>query len=156
MAEKSGSERRQDFTVDRRVRRFYLTTFIFSLLLVASFMVFTYLLWSASTPLALGGTSIYFLMGGVAFVIILCALLQGVYTIVHTHRMMGSAYRIGQYLHELNEGGSPAPLTLRENDFFLEVADQVNVIRAAATASNDKGTGASPSDPAPEASENQG
>lgn len=156
MAEKSGSERRQDFTVDRRVRRFYLTTFIFSLLLVASFMAFTYTLWTASTPLAAGSTSIYFFMGGVAFVIILCALLQGVYTIVHTHRMMGSAYRIGQYLHELNEGGSPAPLTLRENDFFLEVAEQVNVMRGAATASDGEGDGAPPSEPAPGGSENQG
>ena len=125
-----GQERRRDYMVNRRVQMLYLATWGFSLLLVVSFAVFTWLLSRASTPLSPGTQNIYAFIGVNAFLIILCALGLGVYTIVHTHRMMGSAYRIGQYLRDLNQGTARDPLTLRDKDYFQEVADEVNALRA--------------------------
>ena len=63
-----------------------------------------------------------------AKVVIVCsALLLAVYTIVHTHRLMGSAYRIGVCLREINSG-QPTRIHLRDGDFFLEIADEINVL----------------------------
>ncbi len=123
-----GQERRRDYMVNRRVQFLYLAIWGLSVLLVVGFALFAYLL-SNSQPTQEPSAYIYFYLGGVAFLIIACALSLGVYTIIHTHRMMGSAYRIGQYLREMNQGGAKNPLTLRDKDYFQEVADEVNALR---------------------------
>ena len=71
------------------------------------------------------GQASFIIVGALAFVIVCSALLLAVYTIVHTHRLMGSAYRIGVVLREIN-AGQPTRIHLRDGDFFLDIADEIN------------------------------
>ena len=71
-------------------------------------------------------------MGVLAFIIVCSALILSVYTIIHTHRLMGSAYRIGVVLKEVN-AGEPTRIHLRDGDFFFEIADEINRLADAAS-----------------------
>ncbi|MCO5170857.1 MAG: hypothetical protein M9894_31395 [Planctomycetes bacterium] len=123
-----GSERRKDYTVSKGVHYLYMVIWITSLLLVAAFAVMVYTLLKANAardvPEVLG-TNPFILVGGLAFVIVCTSLVLGVYAIVHTHRLLGSAYRIGVVLKEANEG-KPTRVTLREGDFFGEIGEEIN------------------------------
>ncbi|MBX3468048.1 MAG: hypothetical protein KF878_14335 [Planctomycetes bacterium] len=123
-----GSERRKDYTVSKGVHYLYMVIWITSLLLVAAFAVMVYTLLKANAardvPEVLG-TNPFILVGGLAFVIVCTSLVLGVYAIVHTHRLLGSAYRIGVVLKEANEG-KPTRVTLREGDFFMEIGEEIN------------------------------
>ena len=125
-----GGERRRDYMVSKRVHFLYMLTWINSLLLVAAFGGLVYSLLQApeavrQVPPLLGLVNPVLLLGVLAFVIVCTSLLLGVYTILHTHRLMGSAYRIGVVLREVNEG-KPTRVHLRDGDFFLDIADEIN------------------------------
>lgn len=123
-------ERRRDYMVSKRVHFLYMLTWINSLLLVAAFGGLVYTLLQAPdavrqvAPL-FGLVNPFLLLGVLAFVIVCTSLALGVYTILHTHRLMGSAYRIGVVLRELNEG-KPTRVHLRDGDFFMDIADEIN------------------------------
>lgn len=137
------NERRKDYMVDQRVHFLYMVTWVTSLILVVSAVGTGYALWkmSQNRPVELiFGLNAYALIGVLVFVIVASSLTLGVYAIVHTHRMLGSAYHIGVHLSRINSGETSAPLTLRDGDYFREIADELNVLQA-------KRTGASPSAP---------
>jgi hypothetical protein len=105
-------------------------TWITSLLLVGAFGLLAWTLLSLRAQLPQGGGSGLILVGVLAFVIVSAALTLGVYTIVHTHRMVGSAYHVGTYLERLNTGQTAEPLILRDGDYFKEIAEEINRLRA--------------------------
>jgi hypothetical protein len=118
-------ERRKDYMVSKRVHFLYVLTWLTSLFLVGSLVAMAYTLRSASQAMPQAGQASFVVVGALAFVIVCCALLLAVYTIVHTHRLMGSAYRIGVVLREIN-AGQPTRVHLRDGDFFLDIADEIN------------------------------
>jgi hypothetical protein len=120
-------ERRKDYMVSKRVHVLYMLTWITSLALVGSLVMMAYTLKGARNALPEAGQASFIAVGALAFVIVCSALLLAVYTIVHTHRLMGSAYRIGVCLREINSG-QPTRIHLRDGDFFLEIADEVNLL----------------------------
>lgn len=127
------SERRRDYMVSKRVHFFYMLTWINSLLLVAAFaaLVWTLLKTPAQVqqvPLLFGVINPFLLLGLLAFVIVCTSLTLGVYTIIHTHHLMGSAYAIGRVLRELNERKFDSRVRLRDGDFFIEIGDEINRI----------------------------
>jgi len=125
----------------------YMVTWISSLLLVAAAVGTGYSLYrmAPKPPVEIiAGVNGYALVGGLVFVVVACALTLGVYTIIHTHRMLGSAYHIGMHLNRMNAGNAPPALTLREGDYFREIADEINTLQA-------RGLPAPTSPPAPTA-----
>ena len=79
-------------------------------------------------PLLFGVINPFLLLGLLAFVIVCTSLTLGVYTIIHTHHLMGSAYAIGRVLRELNENKLDSRVRLRDGDFFIEIGDEINRI----------------------------
>ena len=120
-------ERRKDYMVSRRVHTLYVLTWLTSLFLVGSLVMMAYQLRGASRAMPEAGQTSFVMIGALAFVIVCSALLLAVYTIVHTHRLMGSAYRIGVVLREVN-AGLPTRIHLRDGDFFLDIADEINLL----------------------------
>lgn len=133
------NERRKDYMVNARVHLLYMVAWVSSLLLVVSAVGTGYSLWKLSQNQnhpqieLIAGVNAYALIGVLVFVIVASSLSLGVYAIVHTHRMLGSAYHIGMYLGRLNAGETTAPLTLRDGDYFREIADEINVLQAKRT-----------------------
>lgn len=122
------SERRKDYTVSKGVHYLYIVIWSTSLLLVGAFafMVYTLLKTNAARDVPeVAGMNPFILVGALAFVIVCTSLVLGVYSIVHTHRLLGSAYRIGVVLKEANEG-KPSRVTLREGDFFTDIGEEIN------------------------------
>ena len=123
-----GSERRRDYTVSKSVHYLYMVIWITSLLLVGAFAFMVYTLLKANVAREVPdvlGMNPFILVGALAFVIVCTSLVLGVYSIVHTHRLLGSAYRIGVVLKEAQEG-KPTRVTLREGDFFTDIGEDIN------------------------------
>jgi hypothetical protein len=122
------SERRRDYMVSKRVHFLYMLTWVNSLLLVGAFAALVWTLirsgQARNVPNFLGMNP-FLLVGILAFIIVCTALILGVYTIVHTHRLLGSAYRIGVVLRLIHEG-KPDRIKLRDGDFFMDIGDEVN------------------------------
>lgn len=142
-----GNERRRDYMVNQRVHALYMITWITSLLLVAAAGGTGYSLYKLAPqpnvePIL--GVNPFALVGVLVFVIVASALTLGVYVIVHTHRMLGSAYHIGMHLNKFNAGEKVNPINLRDGDYFREIADEINKIEARVTG----GGGAAPAAPA--------
>ena len=128
-----GNERRRDYMVDRRVHLLYMVTWITSLLLVAAAGGTGYSLYKLAPQARVEpilGVNPFGLVGVLVFVIVASALTLGVYAIVHTHRMLGSAYHIGMHLTRINTGETAAPLVLRDGDYFKEIADEINTMQS--------------------------
>src|SRR4051812_23276526 len=119
--------------VNQRVHALYMITWITSLLLVAAAGGTGWSLYrlAPQTPIQpILGVNPFALVGVLVFVIVASALTLGVYVIVHTHRMLGSAYHIGMHLNRFNSGEKVGPITLRDGDYFKEVADEINKIES--------------------------
>ncbi len=134
-------ERRKDYTVSRAVNYLYQVTWVTSLLLIGAFAAMVYALIKSGQARTLPdvlGVNPLIVVGFLAFVLVLTSLALGVYSIVHTHRLLGSAYRIGVVLREANEG-KPTRVTLRDGDFFQDIGEEINRMlderKAAAAAS---------------------
>jgi hypothetical protein len=148
-----GNERRRDYMVNQRVHALYMITWITSLLLVAAAGGTGYSLYKLAPQTQVQpilGVNPFALVGVLVFVIVASALTLGVYVIMHTHKMLGSAYHIGMHLNKLNAGEKVNPITLREGDYFTEIADEIN--RLEQRNPNLKTTDASAVMPAPPAS----
>lgn len=122
-----GGERRKDYMVSKRVHRLYLLTWVSSLVLVASLMWMVWTVHNVGRAMPPGTGTKLMLIGVLAFVIVCCSLFLAVNTIVHTHRLLGSAYRIGLVLKEVNSGQN-SRIHLRDGDFFTEIAGEINTI----------------------------
>jgi hypothetical protein len=139
--------------VSRRVHTLYVLTWLTSLFLVGSLVMMAYQLRGASRAMPEAGQTSFVMVGALAFVIVCSALLLAVYTIVHTHRLMGSAYRIGVVLREVN-AGLPTRIHLRDGDFFLDIADEINLLsdrqqgKADGPATVEESAKSEPADPA--------
>ncbi|MBL4848500.1 MAG: hypothetical protein JKY65_23510 [Planctomycetes bacterium] len=138
-------ERRKDYMVSKRVHLLYMLTWVTSLLLVGSLTWMMISVEGLRRSLPPDGANTLVLIGFLAFVIVCSALVLAVYTIVHTHRVMGSAYRIGQVLKEINLE-QDTRIHLRDGDFFFEIADEINILA-------DKAQGKSSDAPAEAASD---
>lgn len=125
-------ERRKDYMVSKRVHLLYVLTCLSSVLLVCSLIGMAVTLRGVSQQLGAAGSRYFILVGVLAFIIVCSALILSVYTIIHTHRLMGSAYRIGVVLKEVN-AGEPTRIHLRDGDFFFEIADEINRLADAAS-----------------------
>ncbi len=125
----TASERRRDYMVSRRVHALYMLMWIASLALVAAFGFLAYTLLGLRAQVGPSGANGLILVGALSFVIVASALTLGVYAIVHTHRMIGSAYHISTYLERVNTGQTADALTLRDGDYFKEIADEINRLR---------------------------
>ncbi len=121
------AEQRKDYMVSRPVHLLYILTWISSLALVASLVGMARSLRDVSRALPEGGQKEFIVVGVLAFVIVCTALILGLYTIIHTHRLMGAAYRIGVVLKEIN-AGQPSRVHLRKGDFFAEIAGEINAL----------------------------
>lgn len=128
-----GSERRRDYTVSRPIHVIYLTTWIASILLLLVFFMLSYNASRLNDSLALQGANLklfgingFLLLGLLAFVIVVISLILCVYSILHTHRMVGSSYRIKLVLQALRKGDTSQKANLRDGDYFLDVADELN------------------------------
>ena len=119
-------ERRKDYMVSKRVHLLYILTWVCSLLLVGSLVWMAVTLRGVNRALPEGG-GMFVLVGVLAFAIVCCSLALAVYTIIHTHRLLGSAYRIGVVLKEVN-AGMDTRIHLRDGDFFTEIADEINTL----------------------------
>ncbi|HBP23183.1 MAG TPA: hypothetical protein DEA08_36095 [Planctomycetes bacterium] len=119
-------ERRKDYMVSKRVHLLYILTWVCSLLLVGSLVWMAVTLRGVNRALPEGG-GMFVLVGVLAFAIVCCSLALAVYTIIHTHRLLGSAYRIGVVLKEVN-AGMDTRIHLRDGDFFTEIADEINIL----------------------------
>ncbi len=127
-----GNERRRDYMVEKRIHLLYIITFITSLALVVAAGLTGYALYNMKPqphvePIL--GLPPFALVGALVFVVVASALTLGVWGIVHTHRMLGSAYHIGMHLEKLNSGQPVGALTLRDGDYFKEIADEVNKLQ---------------------------
>jgi len=153
-------ERRRDYMVNNRVHMLYMMTWVNSGLLVTAFGVLVFSLVRTQEAirevdnLALFGViNPFLLLGFLAFVIVCTSLGLGVYTIIHTHRLMGSAYRIGVVLREINEG-KPTRVKLRDGDFFVDIGDEINALADRAPppggATTPEADAPAPSEPTPD------
>lgn len=145
-----GNERRKDYTVSKPVHTLYMAVWVTSLLLVGAFlaMVYTFLRSGlARTAPEIMGVNPFVVVGLLAFVIVCSALGLGVYSIVHTHRLLGSAYRIGVVLREANEG-KETKVVLRDGDFFIDIGAEINTLIERSRGAGSRG----PTAPAPGAS----
>jgi hypothetical protein len=141
-----GNERRRDYMVNQRVHVLYMVTWITSLLLVAAaggtgYQLYKFPPQAKIEPIL--GVNPFALVGVLVFVLVASALTLGVYVIIHTHRMLGSAYHIGMHLNRFNSGEKVGPITLRDGDYFKEIADEINRIE-----NRLKESGAAPAAPA--------
>jgi hypothetical protein len=131
------NERRRDYTVSKAVHTLYMVVWVTSLLLVGAFLIMVYtflrLGYAKQVPDVLGANPFVY-VGLLAFVIVCAALALGVYSIVHTHRLLGSAYRIGVVLREANEG-KETKVVLRDGDFFIDIGSEINLLIDRARAS---------------------
>jgi hypothetical protein len=119
--------------VSKKVHFLYMLTWVSSLLLVAAFGAFAWQLYALRVQLQHAGVSSsgLFVVGALAFVIVLAALILGVYTILQSHRMIGSAYHIASHLERIIGGQTNEPLQLRDGDYFTEIAELINRLREA-------------------------
>jgi hypothetical protein len=68
----------------------------------------------------------YTLIVRVAAVLFVTLIIIGVFGIFFLHRVAGPAYRFRQVFLKINRGEIPHQFKLREGDFFVEVADEIN------------------------------
>src|SRR5260221_13549971 len=101
-----GAERRRDYMVNQRVHMLYMVTLVTSLLLVTASVATVYTLsrLAQRQPELVFGLNAIWVVGGLVSVIVISSLTLGVYAMLHTHRMLGSAYHIGLHLNKINAG----------------------------------------------------
>ena len=144
------SDRRRSYTVSRKIHRLYYITWILVFLLILLFLVFALLLYrggalSAQAP-TLFGYNIFIFIGLVAFLLIFFSLFLGVCVIRHTHRMLGSAYRINLGLSRILDGDRSERIQLREEDYFRDIADGVNTLAERLSQGESKVSGSTKND----------
>lgn len=64
----------------------------------------------------------------VTMVLILTLIIIGAYGVVFLHRVAGPIYRFRQTLLKVNRGEIPGDITIREGDFYHDMAHDINII----------------------------
>jgi len=64
----------------------------------------------------------------VTLVLTLTLIIIGVYGVVFLHRVAGPVFRFRQTLLKVNRGEMPADITIREGDFYHDMAHDINII----------------------------
>ncbi len=116
----------------------------FSLVLIALLMVSTvavgFVIHSTIREAVFGGgfrfgkVSVYEVLSDVSYQLVVrvsCILLAamiviGLFGVFFLHRVAGPVYRFRRVLMRLNDGELPPPIHLREGDFFIETATEIN------------------------------
>lgn len=57
------------------------------------------------------------------------SIIFGSYAIFHLHRVAGPAYRLNRCVNDLLTGDYTRPISLRQKDYFHELADSLDVLR---------------------------
>jgi len=127
----TANERRRDYTVSRPIQAIYMAATGLSILVLLLFGAISYQCVQLSDKLAeldlrIIGVNAFALLGGSCFILVLLALGLGIYSIVHTHRMVGSSFRISSVIQKWTSGDKELRVTLRDGDYFGAVAEQVN------------------------------
>lgn len=127
----NNSERRRDYTVSRPVHVIYMTTWVGSIGLLACFggLVLASLKLSerlGAERLEILGLNGLLVLGVLSLALVVVAIVLGVYCILHTHRMVGASHRIKAVLQAVRRGDRAIRANLREGDYFLDVADELN------------------------------
>lgn len=68
----------------------------------------------------------YQLVFRVSCILFATLIVVGFFGVFFLHRVAGPVYRFRQVFLRLNDGEIPGPITLREGDFFLETAGEIN------------------------------
>ncbi len=68
----------------------------------------------------------YQLIFRVSCILFATLLVLGLFGAMFLHRVAGPVYRFRQIFLRLNKGDIPPPFKLREGDFFIETADEIN------------------------------
>ncbi len=68
----------------------------------------------------------YSIIMRVTLILIMTLVIIAIYGIVFLHRVAGPVYRFRQTLLKLNRGEYPPEVHIRENDFFHELAHEIN------------------------------
>ena len=68
----------------------------------------------------------YALIVRVASVLFVTLIIIGIFGIFFLHRVAGPVYRFRQVFLKINKGEIPQLIKLREGDFFVETADEIN------------------------------
>ena len=129
---KAGSERRLALTVDTRVRKFFISIWFLSVVVIGLFGALAILIaLSAPTLPDAVGRWFFVAIGGTAFLLVSASLGLSVYATTHIHRVAGAAHQICERLRAMSEEGLQAskqdPLVrLRPSDYLHDVADEVN------------------------------
>jgi hypothetical protein len=131
-APRTEMERRRDYTVSRPVQMIYMAIWGMSITLMLGLGAIAYQVVQLGDKLKgveelkTFGVNSFVVLGVLSFLLVAFALGLGVYTIVHTHRMVGSAFRIKKVIEDWRSGQTDLKVTLRDGDYFLDVADEVN------------------------------
>lgn len=127
--------RRLSYTVDPRVRSFYVITWVLALGLLATFGALVWAIREGTPFLTRAipipqflGVNVLVWIGILAGLLVGGALLLAVYATLQTHRCLGAAYRIHQTLVEMKEGKEPSLIQLRPGDYLAEIAIDLNEI----------------------------
>jgi nitrogen fixation/metabolism regulation signal transduction histidine kinase len=80
----------------------------------------------------------YTIITRVTMVLILTLIIIGAYSIVFLHRVAGPIYRCRQTLLKVNRGEMPPDIKLREEDFFHDMAYDINIILRRLRSEKDK------------------
>jgi hypothetical protein len=124
-------ERRRDYTVNRPVQMIYTTTWLASIALLMILAMLSYNCYQLNDQLkkldiSVFGLNGFILLGVLSSALVVISLGLCVYAIVHTHRMLGSSYRIKSVLQEMRKGHWDQRANLRDGDYFLDVAHELN------------------------------
>lgn len=125
------SDRRRDYTVNRPVQVVYTTTWLASIMLLLVLAMLSYNCFQLNDRLKDLDTNVlgmngFILLGVLASFLVIVSLSLCVYAIVMTHRMLGSSFRIKTVLQELRKGNWSERANLRDGDYFLDVAHELN------------------------------
>lgn len=125
------SDRRRDYTVNRPVQAIYVTTWLASIALLLVLAMLSYNCFQLNDRLqgmdvSVFGINGFALLSVLGAFLVIISLGLCVYAIVMTHRMLGSSYRIKTVLQEIRKGNWAEKANLREGDYFLDVAHELN------------------------------
>ena len=68
----------------------------------------------------------YQLILRVSCVLFVTLVVIGLFAVFFLHRIAGPLYRIRQIIYHINNGEMPLPIRLREGDYFMDVATEMN------------------------------
>lgn len=125
--------RRNTILSDRRIITAYKLIWILATINLVLFGVFSYQFFGVANPApgASAGIGSLYLLGVVTTLLTFASLGLGVYAVIHSHRLLGAAYRIQTSLRQVSEAckaeNKDIPtVRLREGDQLEPLAKELN------------------------------